>query len=248
MNKNLNIIMVSEVCAQMGANYVPGSEKISYGTGAIVFELMNSVAERLRQNDSVTFDEVKLMFFKTRWDWIRKQSGGEEYCDLFSGYMVTDFAHNDCEYIESHSDRLCAVQSVNEALSKIYRDDDGVSVLVFASYTPNIFANSSADDVLLSAENIPDLSFFFLNGVSDGEAALLAKFNTGRYNARIISFDSVEADINKFYNDLTDNINIKNAVNYSIDSRRGLAYSIYGLLKSALKINHSLAAGIEFST
>lgn len=232
----------------MGANYSPGSEKFSYGAGAIVFEMMNSIAERLRRDDNVTFDEVKLMFFKTRWDWIRNQSGGDEYCDLFSDYMVTDFAHNDCEYIESHSDRLCAAQAINEALSKIYRDGDSVSVLVFASYRPNIFADSYAGDILLTEENIPDLSLFFINGVSDGEAALLAKFNTGKDNAHIISFDSVEADIDKFYNDLTDNINIKSAINYSIDSRRGLAYSIYGLLKSVLKINHSLAAGIEFST
>lgn len=240
--------MISEACAQMGANYIPGSERASYGAGSIVFEMINSIADRLRRDDNVTFDEVKLMFFKTRWDWIKNQSSGDEYCDLFSDYMVTDFAHNDCEYIESYPDRLCTAQAVNEALSKIYKDDDSVSVMVFVSYRQNIFACEDAGDILINAENIPDLSLFFLNGVSDEEAPVIAKFNNHARNAHIISFDSVEADTDKFYNCLIDNISIKNAINSSIDSRRGLAYSIYGLLKSALKINHSLAAGIEFST
>lgn len=249
MNKHLNIVMVSEACAQMGAVSLPDNEDTySYGAGAIVFETMNSIVERLRREDDVIFDEVKLLFFKNRWEWIEAQSSQDDYCELFFHYMVNDFAHGDPEYIESPSARLCTAEALNEALTKIEQDGGSFSVLVFTAYRENIFAVERAADILLTPEHTPDLSLFFLNGVSADEAALLSRFNTDRDNAHIISFDSVEADADYFYRALAEQqMSIKNAVDLSIRTRRGLAYSLYGMLKSALKISHSVAAELDYS-
>lgn len=244
MNKKLNIVMVSEVCPQTGAASLPDSETFTYGAGAILFEIMNSVAERLRDED-VAFDEVKLLFFKTKYAWVKKQSSGDDYCNLFHQYMVEDFANRNYAYIESVPERLCTVRTLNEALTRIYRESGSLSVLVFTSYRKNIFADENPADLLLTAENRPDLSLFFLNGVSAGEVALLSRFNTEQDHAHIFSFDSVEADTDYFYRRLTENRTIKNAVGRSIDTRRGLAYIIYGLLKSTLKVNHSFAFTAE---
>ena len=229
----LRICVICGADPSAGIYMVHGCPGYYLGIGLITYCLVKLILEELSSDPDKI--ELQLMLLSKKAESIppvtsHRPLGDEFHYDILC--RNADVSRKPDSY--ASKDAFAAAISALNPADKDESSDR--SILIFASDDTRILANVTRDDIssIVNERTAPTLSLFFLNdNIEHDELFKLTPFSVGRHDMRTYCNGTLFDNIENFrHASRSDNLP-ETAIRESINSKKGLVYEIYGLIKDA---------------